>query len=179
MATTKHTEDITTTSPKIVISFEKKVGKPNYGNESAFISLEVDAPIGASPEECMGLAHAAFGFVKAQVYKQLGLIYGTDDATGIIVPVEAAVENPPQAQAPARREAPPAPSRPASKPQADGERIGWGEYFKNPQDFYDNRATKTGRQPDFKHKRTGQAFWLSSAPDWVKEKFAAMDEEPF
>ena len=47
----------------------------------------------------------------------------------------------------------------------------WQQYFDNPQDYFDNRMSKTKQsQPDFKSKSNGEALWLNSAPDWAKQQ---------
>lgn len=43
----------------------------------------------------------------------------------------------------------------------------WEALRANPNAWYDNRATKTGRQPDFKHKTDrNQALWVESEWGW-------------
>jgi hypothetical protein len=178
MATTKHTEDTTQTSPKLVISYEKKVGRPNYGIESAFLSLEIDTPIGASPEECAQLAHSAFGHIKAQVFRQLGVMYGTDDQTGVVQAIETVQAPPAPAASPGPRPQAPSQPRRQNPPPArnNNDKDGlWRDLAANPGDWWDNRETKKGRQPDYKHKKSGDALWADNAPDW----FGASDEEPF
>lgn len=44
----------------------------------------------------------------------------------------------------------------------------WRQLMQSPKDFWDNRAKKLSpKSPDFKHKKTGDALWLNSKPDWV------------
>ncbi|KAL0712032.1 hypothetical protein Bca4012_019010 [Brassica carinata] len=45
----------------------------------------------------------------------------------------------------------------------------WQVFFANPHEWWDKRKSKTNpRQPDFKHKDTGEALWLDSdVPVWV------------
>lgn len=46
----------------------------------------------------------------------------------------------------------------------------WKNLIKNPKDWWDNRSTKPKETyPDFRHKETGEALWLSSSstPKWV------------
>ncbi|THU66899.1 hypothetical protein C4D60_Mb05t19050 [Musa balbisiana] len=45
----------------------------------------------------------------------------------------------------------------------------WKSLVDNPNDWWDNRANKFNQKsPDFKHKKTGEALWLSSTtPQWV------------
>jgi hypothetical protein len=47
----------------------------------------------------------------------------------------------------------------------------WHEFRKDPREFWDNRGKKMGpRSPDFKHKRTGEALWVTSSPEWFNEE---------
>lgn len=44
----------------------------------------------------------------------------------------------------------------------------WKNLIENPDKWWDNRANKRNpKGPDFKHKETGEALWLSSSPAWV------------
>ncbi|RVW80633.1 Protein OSB2, chloroplastic [Vitis vinifera] len=43
----------------------------------------------------------------------------------------------------------------------------WKNLVENPDKWWDNRSSKTKEKaPDFKHKDTGEALWLSSSPAW-------------
>ncbi|KAF5193359.1 Osb3 protein [Thalictrum thalictroides] len=58
----------------------------------------------------------------------------------------------------------------------DSQSLYWRDYIDNPDRWWDNRKDKlSGRikpkSPDFKHKDTGVALWLVSAPGWVQSKF--------
>ncbi|XP_021718734.1 protein OSB3, chloroplastic/mitochondrial-like isoform X2 [Chenopodium quinoa] len=48
----------------------------------------------------------------------------------------------------------------------------WKKFFANPDEWYDNRKSKMNpKQPDFKHKSSGEALWFSERdPLWVKEQ---------
>ncbi|XP_054786156.1 protein OSB2, chloroplastic-like isoform X2 [Prosopis cineraria] len=47
----------------------------------------------------------------------------------------------------------------------------WRDVVENPDKWWDNRSNKKNeRYPDFKHKETGEALWLSSSPSWVLPK---------
>ncbi|XP_078179487.1 protein OSB3, chloroplastic/mitochondrial-like isoform X2 [Carex rostrata] len=54
----------------------------------------------------------------------------------------------------------------------------WSDLLNNPNDWYDNRADKRGKNtPDFRHKRTKQQLWINkSTPSWVILK---LEEPPF
>lgn len=50
----------------------------------------------------------------------------------------------------------------------------WKDYFENPSNFWDNRASKLNlKAPDFKHKSTGAGLWVDnkSTPLWVHKRF--------
>ncbi|KAK9947169.1 hypothetical protein M0R45_012603 [Rubus argutus] len=53
----------------------------------------------------------------------------------------------------------------------------WQIFFANPYDWWDNRNTKLNtRKPDFKHKDTGEALWLSpDDPPWIKTQIHRLD----
>lgn len=55
----------------------------------------------------------------------------------------------------------------------------WQLYFANPYDWWDNRETKRyPSAPDFKHKDTGEAIWLSpNDPPWVKKQLQLLDSK--
>ncbi|ONI32841.1 hypothetical protein PRUPE_1G389600 [Prunus persica] len=53
----------------------------------------------------------------------------------------------------------------------------WQVFFANPYEWWDNREDKLNpRQPDFKHKDTGEALWLSPGdPPWIKRQLELLD----
>ncbi|KAB2619654.1 protein OSB1 [Pyrus ussuriensis x Pyrus communis] len=54
----------------------------------------------------------------------------------------------------------------------------WQVFFSNPYEWWDNReGKKNPRQPDFKHKDTGEALWLSrNDPPWIEKQLQLLDE---
>jgi hypothetical protein len=55
----------------------------------------------------------------------------------------------------------------------------WSRFAGNQTQYYDNRFNKrTERSPDFKHKITGEALWISGrdtpawVPEWVEQHLA-------
>ncbi|KAL0897311.1 hypothetical protein Bca101_081272 [Brassica carinata] len=54
----------------------------------------------------------------------------------------------------------------------------WQVFFANPHEWWDKRKSKTNpRQPDFKHKDTGEALWLDSdVPVWVTRQLELYDQ---
>ncbi|AEE32204.1 Primosome PriB/single-strand DNA-binding protein [Arabidopsis thaliana] len=55
----------------------------------------------------------------------------------------------------------------------------WQVFFSNPYDWWDNRRNKKNpKQPDFKHKDTGEALWLcSDLPDWITRRLELFDQK--
>ncbi|KAJ4964598.1 hypothetical protein NE237_016447 [Protea cynaroides] len=53
----------------------------------------------------------------------------------------------------------------------------WQVFFANPYEWWDNRHGKVNsKAPDFKHKDTGEALWLSSSdPPWVTRQLKLHD----
>ncbi|XP_010530277.1 PREDICTED: protein OSB1, mitochondrial [Tarenaya hassleriana] len=53
----------------------------------------------------------------------------------------------------------------------------WQVLFANPYEWWDNRRSKKNpRQPDFKHKDTGEALWLNpDDPPWVRRQLQLLD----
>ncbi|KNA12735.1 hypothetical protein SOVF_123010, partial [Spinacia oleracea] len=53
----------------------------------------------------------------------------------------------------------------------------WQTFFANPDEWYDNRKNKKNpKQPDFKHKSSGEALWLSErGPEWINKKIEELD----
>lgn len=153
------------------VSVSRKVprdGGFGAGEEvSLFIPVEFEA--GASLDDQEVAIKGAAAFAKAFVYDQLGLTYGLDE-TGVVRAVEAD---------PIQQTAKPRGRKPAAAKAADGEPSKedlWDLLASNYDDWFDNRATKTGNQPDFKLKKqtaekmgyaAGRApgLWLESAPD--------------
>ncbi|XP_023638728.1 protein OSB3, chloroplastic/mitochondrial isoform X2 [Capsella rubella] len=47
----------------------------------------------------------------------------------------------------------------------------WKDLVQNPDKWFDNRSEKTNvKAPDFKHKETGEALWMTDSPIWVLSK---------
>ncbi|KAI4316748.1 hypothetical protein L6164_024696 [Bauhinia variegata] len=55
----------------------------------------------------------------------------------------------------------------------------WQVFFANPYEWWDNRKRKVNpKQPDFKHKDTGEVLWLSQRdPPWVKRQLQLLDSK--
>lgn len=52
-------------------------------------------------------------------------------------------------------------------------------FFANPSEWWDQRKRKRNpKQPDFKHKDTGEALWLSNNdPPWVNKQLQLLDSK--
>ncbi|XP_017422463.2 protein OSB1, mitochondrial isoform X2 [Vigna angularis] len=55
----------------------------------------------------------------------------------------------------------------------------WQVFFSNPNEWWDQRKRKlNSKQPDFKHKDTGEVLWLSPYdPPWVRRQLQLLDSE--
>ncbi|MED6120327.1 Protein osb1, mitochondrial-like [Stylosanthes scabra] len=55
----------------------------------------------------------------------------------------------------------------------------WQVFFSNPYEWWDNRKSKfKGKQPDFKHKHTGEVLRLSKYdPPWVRKQLELIDSK--
>lgn len=52
----------------------------------------------------------------------------------------------------------------------------WKNLVENPDKWWDNRTNKIKeKSPDFKHKVTGEALWLSNSPDWVLSRLPPLN----
>ena len=67
--------------------------------------------------------------------------------------------------------------RPETEPTcAQSAQSKWQEFFSDPSAWTDQRASKTGNQPDFKHKSsTDKALWLNGAPPGVAEQLSQLE----
>lgn len=162
---------------KLVASFERKVGLPDYSNETASITMEVEVPDDASGDQLEDEMFATINRIKTVVYAQLGFLYGTEEATGRIIELglpAKSISKPPRTPVEATKPAV-SPTPPPTPPTTDKEAL-WRDLQANPGNWSDNTSTKKGNQPDYKHKTTGQALWLNRAPCWF---LPSDDEEPF
>lgn len=148
---------------KLVASFERKVGLPDYSNETVSITLETEIPDDASGDQMEDEMFATVNRIKTVVYSQLGFLYGTEESTGRIIELglpAKALSKPPRTPVETTK-----PVKGATPPDTSKEGL-WRDLEANPDDWNDMRAVKKGNQPDWKHKVTGHALWLNRAPDW-------------
>ncbi|XP_022888597.1 protein OSB2, chloroplastic-like [Olea europaea var. sylvestris] len=53
----------------------------------------------------------------------------------------------------------------------------WKSLVENPDKWWDNRSNKRNpKQPDFKHKETGEVLWLNSSPDWALSRLPPLKD---
>jgi hypothetical protein len=150
-------------TPRLTVSYERKVNLGNYESASVFVSMQVDA--GDDNDETLQAIKDAFVMVRASAYEQMGIKFSVDEA-GIVQerlertfgPVEvvsgdeAKPFNKPQ---------------PPSKPRSDtvapkSKKALWEELANNPSQWFDNREGKRNpKSPDFKRKNTGEGLWLT------------------
>lgn len=55
----------------------------------------------------------------------------------------------------------------------------WQIFFANPYEWWDNRDGKLNpRMPDFKHKDTSEALWLTdNDPPWINQQLRLLDSK--
>ncbi len=162
-------------SPRITVSYTRKVNLGNYESAECFVSMQVDA--GQDNDETLQAIKDAYVMVRASAYEQLGIKFSVDEA-GIVQeriertfgPVEVVTGD----------EAKPiyGPPAPPSKPRSDtvapkSKKALWQELADNPSQWFDNRQGKRNpKAPDFKRKNTGEGLWMtyngqSAVPDGI------------
>ena len=162
------------TNFKGTVSYEKKVNDGNYGSDQWQVFVQFDWAPDADAEEFLAQAREATNLAALVVFERLNLDFYKDDS-GVIRQVlqefpGATVE---PATGGATASTPAAPPFTEEQIKAltkgtdeykDAQRANreWGEARKAaaPSEFFDNRATKTGNQPDYRHKKFGHvALW--------------------
>jgi len=161
---------LTVAAPTATISFGRKVGLPNYSNEEMSLFLQVELPEGASLDDIEKALEPQIAFVKAFVYKQLGVPFGMAD-NGVVVG-EVPADIPKKAGGKPRAAAQPKAkvdkdeywgAVATADPSGDNWRAQDGELI------YDNRESKRNpKAPDFKFADSGVALWLSDKPSWFE-----------
>lgn len=153
----------------LTLSFAKKVGKPNYGNEEFFLSAQIAVDNLEDLDNVENQLRTVAAFVKSFVYTQLDVPFAMDEKTGVVVEAGAPVETV-KAAAPQRAVAKPAARKAAASNNKDAL---WQELLDNPKAFFSNVEKKASgdyspKSPDYKHKDSGQGLWLDAAPDFYK-----------
>ena len=162
----------TVSDASFTIQYSRKLGRENYGNEELGIFAQFPVADGTSFVDIEKQANEVGAFAKAYVLKGLGrtpeALDGVEGPAAIVDPVDA------QAEAKPRFKKPATPSKAGATSDTSKSAL-WEQLLANPDSFWDNRATKKGRQPDFKHKDSGEALWIDSkdTPEAAKERFAA------
>lgn len=174
---------ITTKQPTFTLSFAKKVGKPNYGNEEFSIFAQVDVEDASDLAALETQLDATAAFIKGYVFKQLGLMAAVDQQSGVIMAVEAAAPTP-APQAPRQSSAPARPSYKKQGGPIPQDDTLWQEWLDNVDAFYDNRDKKASGQwkpnaSDFSRKADKKGIWLKDMPQWVKDAQAGAESETY
>ena len=142
-------------APHITVYFARKINDGNFGATEVGIHFPVD--VADTEPETMERLYHVLAVAKATVYGQLGIEY-TMDGQIVVEKVERAFPN--STEAPAASAPRPAASAPSGSPHAVfGTCAGCGGT-----DFWDNRQTKKGRQPDgkCKNRTCNKGIWLDS-----------------
>lgn len=162
---------VTVSAPTATISFGRKVGLPNYSNEELSLFLQVELPEGATLDDIEKALEPQVAFVKAFVYKQLGVPFGMADNGVVVGEVPA--------EAPKKTGGKPKAGGGAPKAKVDKDEY-WGAVASAEQSgdnwrsqdgelIYDNRESKRNpKAPDFKFADSGVALWLSDKPSWFE-----------
>jgi hypothetical protein len=152
-------------SPRITVSFSRKVNLGNYESAEAYVAVQSDVAIDASDEDKVNAVKSAFLLARASAYEQLGIKFNVDDATvvqerleRVFGPVEVVEERPNYTEV----DIPQPPTAPRSDTAAPkSKKALWEELASNPERWYDNRVNKKNpKGPDFKRKATGEGLWL-------------------
>jgi len=156
----------------LTLSFAKKVGKPNYGNEEFFLSAQIAVDDLSDLDAVEAALRPVAAFVKSFVYGQLDVEFAMDEKTGVIVEVGGAIEAAPKA-APKAAQPRPVASKPQARKNGNKDDLGQ-ELLDNPKAFFSNVEKKaageySAKSPDYKHKDSGQGLWLDAAPDFYKQ----------
>lgn len=153
--------NITATAVKGItwtVQYSRKMGRENYGSEEAGVFAQIEVADDDDLATIESKVNATYAFVKTAVLTQLGVETVADG--GVVRDVPA---NKPAAK-PATK---PAPRKTVTK--ANDKAPLWQDWIDNPDDWWDNRNDKRNpKAPDFKHKKSGEALWLSSAPEFAK-----------
>jgi hypothetical protein len=168
----------------ITISFSKKQGRENYGNEDIFVSMQIDADPESDDVALEAKVRGGFAFLKTLVYEQLGLDTTVSD-TGVVADVPG--EEKPKAKSSYSG------GKGKSKAAASGgdtdkaalwsdladaiENVGDDGRIKG---FYDNRpkiesGEYSEKSPQFKHIKSGTGLWLNDKdiPEGVVDRIEA------
>lgn len=157
--TTGETTEVRQERTKITVSFSRKISPKQYESAEASVFIEAEVGLDATETDKVNAIADAFRVGKAAVYEQLGI--GMDvGSKGDISEARAALESVlgqvTEAPAP-RSNARPSTNGGGVSPW-DGldrnaaKKVMWEDLAANPQDWYDNRRTATGAQPQFKHR---------------------------
>jgi hypothetical protein len=160
--------EVTLRSPKVIISYSRKLQSAPFEMMEASAIVEVDLDLEADEKERSAATLEAYAFAKVSVCEQLGLNYEIDAKTLIVRETlerhTGATEK--VATTPTGKKAGGPPDEAAL----------WSEVMAQPDRWFDNRTDKRNpKAPDFKRKGTGEGLWLDgrSTPPEAKAHFAA------
>lgn len=148
------------------VEFVRTVRPADYESATVKIYLPCDLPYDADEATIDSTVRSALNRAKRIAFESQGVVHGTDDNGNVVELTEAAgtATGARQPSAPRQQSAP----RSQSSGGANNDEL-WKNLIANRDGWFDNRATKTGRQPDFKQKGTGKGLWLDKAPQFAKD----------
>lgn len=152
----------------VTVSFAKKHGRENYGNEELFTSMQLDVDTDEPATEIEGRIKGAIAFLKTIVYEQFG-VDSTVSESGVVNDVP----QPEKQKAKSGGGGKPASTPKTPSGDAPSKDELWLMLAEDQSLFYDNRESKesgkySAKSPDFKHKDSGAGLWLDKAPAFVK-----------
>ncbi len=171
----KTEEEVVVESPKVTVSFERKVQVREY--ESATASIHVQAPTsplsGDAVEDKTMITEAvkyAFFQAKTAVFEQLGITFEVTQENVVLERLEKVLSvTEVTSNAPA---AAPSKSTPSQAGKTKDKADAWANLAASPKTWWDNREGKrNARAPDFKPKddnpqiEKGVGLWLDASPE--------------
>lgn len=170
----------------ITISFSKKHGRENYGNEDIFVSMQIDADPESDDVTLEAKVRGGFAFLKTLVYEQLGVETTVSDS-GVVQDVPA--EEKPKSKSSYSKGGKGKSSNASSGGGDTDKGALWNELadaIENVGDdgrikgFYDNRpkiesGEYSEKSPQFKHIKSGTGLWLNDKdiPEGVVDRIEA------
>lgn len=151
-------------TPRLTVSYTRKVNLGNYESAEVFISMQVDT--GDDKDETLQAVKDAFIMVRGAAYEQLGIKFNISEDSILQERVERTF-GPVEVVTGAEAKPVYGPPAPPSKPRSDtvapkSKKALWQELQDNPSMWWDNReGKKSATAPDFKRKNTGEGLWLS------------------
>lgn len=172
-------DEITIEAPRVTVGFERKVNLGNYESATGSIFIQVPTAPGESSEQIAASAKLAFADAKATVYEQLGITM--DVIEGVVVEQLGRTLGAEVSSVGAEQQAAAAAGTRVNTTSTGGSGTvptttdaKWDDIVANPKGWFDNRTTKTGKQPDFKRKGSpapGEKYppslWADKVPEGI------------